>query len=108
MSQGMAQPGGGGAAGTAAELAMGFGMAQQMMAQGAFSGQAQTMAPASGPAGAAPTTGPDILTPAQIAQTLGVTEADVIASIETGDLKGKKIGSQYRVTKAALDQFLAH
>jgi excisionase family DNA binding protein len=42
-----------------------------------------------------------------VAQTLGVTEADVISSIETGDLKGKKIGTQYRITKAALDQFLA-
>jgi excisionase family DNA binding protein len=46
----------------------------------------------------------DVLTPAQVAQTLGVTEADVIASIETGDLKGKKIGTQYRITKAALDR----
>jgi excisionase family DNA binding protein len=43
-----------------------------------------------------------------VAQTLGVTEGDVIASIEAGDLKGKKIGSQYRITKAALDEFLAH
>ena len=34
--------------------------------------------------------------------------ADVIASIEAGDLKGKKIGTQYRVTKAALDEFLKH
>ena len=50
----------------------------------------------------------DILTPAQVAQTLGVTEADVIASIESGDIKAKKIGSQYRITKAALDEFLAH
>jgi excisionase family DNA binding protein len=50
----------------------------------------------------------DVLTPAQVAQTLGVTEADVIASIDAGDLKGKKIGSAYRVTKAALDDFLSH
>ncbi len=50
----------------------------------------------------------DVLTPAQVAQTLGVTEADVIASLEAGDLKGKKIGTQYRVTKAALDEFLKH
>ena len=50
----------------------------------------------------------EILTPAQVAQTLGVTEGDVIASIDAGDLKGKKIGSQYRITKAALDEFLAH
>jgi excisionase family DNA binding protein len=41
------------------------------------------------------------------AQKLGVTEADVMASIEAGDLKAKKIGSAYRITQAALDQFLA-
>jgi excisionase family DNA binding protein len=47
------------------------------------------------------------MTPAQVAQTLGVTEADVVASLEAGDIKGKKIGSAWRVTKVALDQFLA-
>lgn len=99
MAQGLAQ-GGGGPAGAAAEIAMGFGMAQSMMAQGAFA-----MNPA-GPAAAAPAAG--LLTPAQVAQTLGVSEADVIASLESGDLKGKKIGSQYRITQAALDAFLAH
>ena len=50
----------------------------------------------------------DVLTPAQVAQTLGVTEADVISSLEAGDLKGKKIGTQYRITRAALDEFLSH
>ena len=103
MAEGMAK-GGGGPAGAAAEIAMGFGMAQQMMAQGVFNPNqaAATPPPLPGTAPAA-----DVLTPAQVAQTLGVTEADVIASIETGDLKGKKIGTQYRITKAALDQFLA-
>jgi excisionase family DNA binding protein len=106
MAEGMAK-GGGGPAGSAAEIAMGFGMAQQMMAQGAFN-----MSPAAGaatppplPGAAAPAA--DILTPAQVAQTLGVTEADVIATIEAGDIKAKKIGTQYRITKAALDEFLA-
>lgn len=106
MAEGMAK-GGPGVAGSAAEIAMGFGMAQQMMAQGAFNvggGTAPAM-PAAAPAAGAM---PDILTPAEVAQTLGVTEGDVIASIEAGDLKGKKIGSQYRITKAALDEFLAH
>ena len=54
-----------------------------------------------------PGANPEILSPAQVAQHLGVTEADVISSIEAGDLKAKKIGSAYRVTKAALDAFLA-
>lgn len=107
MAEGMAQ-GGGGMGGTAAELAMGFGMAQQMMQQGAFNMQGQQQPPPLPGAAAAAAPMADILTPAQVAQTLGVTEGDVIASIEAGDLKGKKIGSQYRVTKAALDEFLAH
>jgi len=35
-----------------------------------------------------------------------VSEADVLATLEKGDLKGKKIGSTWRVTKLALDEFL--
>ena len=31
---------------------------------------------------------------------------DVMASLGSGDLKGKQIGSTYRITRAALDQFL--
>jgi excisionase family DNA binding protein len=38
---------------------------------------------------------------------LGVTEADVLASLDAGELKGKKIGSAWRITKVALDAFLA-
>ena len=41
---------------------------------------------------------PDVLTPADVAKALGVTEADVLATLETGDLKGRKIGSAWRVT----------
>ena len=43
----------------------------------------------------------------EAARFLGVTEADVMAAITEGTLKAKKIGSQYRITKAALDAFLA-
>ncbi len=107
MAEGLAK-GGPSAAGSAAEIAMGFGMAQQMMAQGAFNMAPAAAQPPPLPGAAAAAPAVDILTPAQVAQTLGVTEADVIASIEAGDLKGKKIGSQYRITKAALDEFLAH
>ena len=109
MAEGLAQ-GGGGPAGAAAEIAMGFGMAQQMMAQGVFNTAASTPPPIPGSTppplpGAAPA--PEILTPAQVAQSLGVSESDVIATIEAGDIKAKKIGTQYRITKAALDEFLA-
>jgi excisionase family DNA binding protein len=102
MAQGL-EKGGGGVGGTAAEIAMGMGMAQQMMQQGNFNMNA---APAAA-AAAAPAVGGDILTPAQVAQMLAVSEADVIAAIEAGDIKGKKIGSAYRVTKVAVEEFLA-
>jgi excisionase family DNA binding protein len=49
----------------------------------------------------------DLMNPAQVAQMLGVAESDVIASLEAGDLKGKKIGTQWRVPKAAVDAFLS-
>jgi len=35
-----------------------------------------------------------------------VGETDVLSSLEAGDLKGKKIGTQWRITRAAVDQFL--
>jgi excisionase family DNA binding protein len=44
--------------------------------------------------------------PADAAKALGVAEADVIASLEAGDLKGKRIGTQWRITKTALADFL--
>jgi excisionase family DNA binding protein len=49
---------------------------------------------------------PELVGPADAAKALGVSEADVIASLESGDLKGKKIGTQWRITKAALREFL--
>jgi len=105
MAEGMAH-GGSGVAGSAAEIAMGFGMANSMMAQGAFNVDGATPPPIPGVVTAAPIL--NIMTPAQVAQILGVTEGDVISSIESGDIKAKKIGSQYRITKLALDEFLAH
>ncbi len=112
MAQGMAQ--GGGAGGAATELAVGLAMAQQIMQQqgGALGtatpGVAMPGAAAGGGATGAPAAAgiPELLTPADAAKALGVTEADVIATIEAGDLKAKKIGSAYRITRAALDAFL--
>jgi len=50
---------------------------------------------------------PDIMTPAQAAAYMQVTEADVIAAIEAGQLKAKKVGNQYRISKKAIEDFLA-
>src|SRR6186997_19423 len=103
MAQGMAAGSGAGIGGAGAELAMGMAMAQQMMNQ-----RGGIMAQTTPAAGAAPSASgiPETMGPADAAKALGVSEADVIASLEAGDLKGKKIGSQWRVTRAALAEFL--
>jgi excisionase family DNA binding protein len=113
MAQGLAT-GGSGAAALGAEMAVGLSMAQQMFhpstgvslvagnlhpsagARGALSNVEGQVSGASG----------DVLTPADAAKLLNVSEADVIASLEAGDLKGKKIGSQWRLTRAQLAQFM--
>jgi excisionase family DNA binding protein len=104
MGQGLAQ-GGGGAAGIGAEIAVGLGLAQQMMNQpGGILAQATK-----GVEGPAPTNGGeslDLMNPAQVARVLGVADSDVLASLEAGDLKGKKIGTQWRVPRSSVDAFL--
>jgi excisionase family DNA binding protein len=86
MAQGMEK--GGGAAGTAAELAVGLSMAQQIA-------QAQGL-------GAA-----ELLTPADVARRLSVPEPDALAIIESGELPAKKIGASYRVKRSELDAYLS-
>jgi excisionase family DNA binding protein len=49
---------------------------------------------------------PELLNPADAAKALGVTEADVLQTIADGTLKAKKIGSAYRITRSALEEFL--
>ena len=109
MAEAMGKAGGsdaGGMAGTAAGLGAGLAMGQQMMA----AMNASSTAPTGGPAGAPPpipgAATLELLGTADVAKALGVSEADVIATLEKGDLKGKKIGATWRVTKSALDDFL--
>jgi excisionase family DNA binding protein len=115
MGKGMGAGGEAGSpAGTAAQIGLGFGMAQQMMQQGGLAGQPapsmapQTTSPSGGlsSAGATPQAA-DLMGVPEVAKYLGVSEADVMASITAGDLKAKKIGAAYRITKSAVDQFLA-
>ena len=111
MGKGMAEGGsGGGAGGMATEMAVGFAIAQQMMReQGGFLPSENPAGP--GPAKPRPTDETpailDILTPAQVAQALAVSEEDVMAVIESGELVAKKIGSAYRVKRSALEAYLA-
>ena len=114
MGQGMTQPGGSSAGGFATEMAVGMAMAQQMMQQqGGVLGPQQTPGvppplpgqtpPPIPPAASAPV---EWLSPGDVANTLGVSEGDVLATIEAGDLKAKKIGSTWRISRAAMDEFM--
>ena len=115
MGQAMANGGEGAAAATIpATMAMGFGMAQEMMKgmqQPAGGGAASDpFSPAAAQAAqatqAAPAAGVQVLTPEQAAQVLGVGVQDVLAELESGALKGRKIGSAWRISQEALSEFL--
>jgi excisionase family DNA binding protein len=49
---------------------------------------------------------PDVMTPSEAAGILRVSEEDVVAAINAGDLKARKLGSAYRISKAAMEEFL--
>jgi excisionase family DNA binding protein len=109
MANGMAKGEGGGAAGTmAAQFAVGMAMAQQMMQQtGGVLAQGTPAAAPPAPGVVPPgNSTPELLSPADAAKVLGVTENDVLTALGDGSLKGKKIGSAWRITRAALDEFL--
>ncbi len=102
MGKGMESGEGGSTGGMATEMAVGLAIAQQMMNQqggGLFTG-GNVVAP-SGDAL------PELLSPEQVAQVLGVSTVDVSAILDSGELKGKQIGSTWRVKRSALDAFLA-
>jgi excisionase family DNA binding protein len=96
-----AQQEGGGMAGLGAGAGAGLAIGQQMA-----QALGQTMQP-SATQQAAPTAVPDVMNPAQAAAYLQVSEADIIQMIEAGELKARKIGSQYRISKSVIDDFLA-
>ena len=105
--QGISQPGGAGAAGMASELAVGFGIAQQLMQQSGVT-QPATVPVAGGPAAAAAAPAvADLLAPADVAKALGVSEEDVMSIITSGELTAKKIGASYRIKRSALDEYLS-
>ena len=100
-----------GTAGIGAELAAGLAMGQSMM-QGMAGGAAQApsqpgLVPQAPAAATTPASAPiALMTPEQVAEALGVSPADVLQELEAGNLKGRKIGSQWRVPQASLDDFL--
>ncbi|MBX9400990.1 SPFH domain-containing protein [Lysobacter sp. BMK333-48F3] len=92
------------AAAVPAQMAVGFGIAQEMMRS--MQGAQPAAAPATAAAAAAHAGALEVLTPEQAAATLGVSVEDVMAAIAAGDLKARKIGSATRIAKSALEEFL--
>ena len=105
MAESMTKGGGeaGSMAGTGAGLGAGLAMGQQMMAA---MGGSQTTSPVAPPPASGAGGMPELLGAGDVARVLGVSEADVLATLEKGDLKGKKIGTTWRITRTALDEFL--
>jgi excisionase family DNA binding protein len=89
-----------GGAGLTAGIGAGMGIGNLM--QQATSGAMQQ--PAAG--GAKPAGIPDVMTPAEAAAILKVSEEDVVAAINDKSLKAKKMGNAYRISKESLEEFL--
>jgi excisionase family DNA binding protein len=79
---------------------MGIGNLMQQATSGAMTNRqtSNSQAPGNGMS--------DVMTPSEAAAVLKVSEEDVIAAITAGDLKAKKLGNAYRISKAALEEFL--
>jgi excisionase family DNA binding protein len=105
MAQGMEK--GAGAGGVATEMAVGLAMAQQMVQQGLTSGPPSPKGFGAAGAAPAPAALPELLSPGDVANALKVSEGDVLAILESGELAGKKIGSTWRIKRSALDEYLA-
>jgi len=99
-----------GGAGLTAGIGAGVGVGRVI--SDSLSGMTGPAGGAAAGAGQPPQTGapaggaPSVMTPSEAAAYLRVAEEDVIAAIQSGDLKARKIGSAYRISKAALDEFL--
>ena len=98
-----------GGAGLTAGIGAGMGIGNVLSSslQGMTGAGAAGAAAQQPPAGTPPAGGmPSVMTPAEAATYLRVSEEDVLAAITSGDLKAKKLGAAYRISKEALEAFL--
>jgi excisionase family DNA binding protein len=95
-----------GGAGLTAGIGAGMGIGN-VLGQ-SLQGMSGAGAGAAAGGGSTPPSGgsPSVMTPSEAATYLRVSEEDVIAAINAGDLKAKKIGNAYRISKESLDEFL--
>ncbi len=100
-----------GGAGLTAGIGAGIGIGNIMgQSLGGMMGgqqqQTQQQVATGAAAGAAAGGTPDVMTPSEAAAILRVSEEDIVAAITAGDLKARKLGNAFRISKAALDEFL--
>jgi excisionase family DNA binding protein len=96
-----------GGAGLTAGIGAGMGIGNLMTSalQGGMAGQ-QAAAGQAAAGGVKSAAIPDVMTPSEAAAILKVSEEDVVAAITAGDLKARKIGAAFRISKEALETFL--
>lgn len=96
-------------AGIGAGMGIGNVLTQSLAGMTGKTGEAGAAQPPAGtpPAGGAPAAAvPNVMTPAEAAVYLRVAEEDVLAIITSGELKARKIGNAYRISKESLDAYL--
>ena len=94
-----------GGAGLTAGIGAGMGVGNVLA--GSLAGLTQNQQSQTQPTtSAAPSAMPDVMTPSEAAGFLKVSEEDVLAAITAGELKARKIGSAFRLTKEALQEYL--
>ena len=94
-----------GGAGLTAGIGAGMGVGNVLA--GSLAGLTQNQQSQTQPTTSAdPSAMPDVMTPSEAAGFLKVSEEDVLAAITAGELKARKIGSAFRLTKEALQEYL--
>jgi excisionase family DNA binding protein len=97
----------GSAAGTGVGLGAGMGMGVGMAGMISQAMAGATQQPAAPAAASTAAAAPDVMTLGEAAAYLKVSDADVQSLISSGQVKAKQIGSEFRISKKALDDFLA-
>lgn len=103
-----------GGAGLTAGIGAGIGVGNvltsslQGMTGAGAGGAAGAVGVGTPPAGGTPPPAgmPDVMTPTEAATYLKVSEEDILAAIQAGDLKARKLGNAYRISRDSLEAFL--
>lgn len=107
VGAGAAAGGGGGGGSTAGDLAgAGMGLGAGIGLGGAMAGAISQAMQGGGQTAGGAAAIPDVMTLEEAARYLKVSVEDVMSAINAGELKAKKIGTSYRISKAAVEEYL--